>query len=107
MGWIKLKIAAAGAVVALGAAPGVIVAENRQPAGPPDPIELLRTVAQARHEITSGEMELEVNHQRIKAVFDGEHRRLESFKREYSYVRGQDLAKAVETLLRQSELPIQ
>jgi peroxiredoxin len=97
MAWIKFKIATA-ATVALTTMTGVIMAENRQPADPPDPIELLKKVAEARHQITSGEMEFEVDrrelsrpqegahHVRIKAVFDGEHRRLESFDREYSYV---------------------
>jgi len=66
---------------------------------PPDPIALLKKVAQARQKITSGEMEMEVAHYefnrpfdgtnriRLKAVFDGEkRRRFESFGREYSYV---------------------
>ena len=64
----------------------------------PDPLELLKTVAQARQKIASGEMEFEViqydfahpldrtNHVRLKVVFDGEKRRFESFSREYRCV---------------------
>lgn len=98
MTWIKFKVAAAiGATIAL-AATGVIMAENRQPDGPADPLDLLKQVAQAREKLISGEMEFAVaryefslplqgtNRLRVKAVFDGEHRRFESFDREYSYV---------------------
>ena len=74
------------------------MAENRQLDGPPDPLDLLKQVAQAREKIISGEMEFAVaryrfslplqgtNRVRVKAVFDGEHRRFESFDREYAYV---------------------
>jgi RNA polymerase sigma factor (sigma-70 family) len=92
MTWIKLKIAAAAvASIALAAATGVIMAGSGQPNGPPDPIDLLKKVAQARQKISSGEMEFDAprsgtNHMRIKAVFDGERRRFESWEREYSYV---------------------
>jgi RNA polymerase sigma factor (sigma-70 family) len=91
MTWIKLKMAAAGAAIALAAATVAIMAGNRQPSGPPDPVDLLKKVAQARQKIRSGEMEFDLprsgtNHMRIKAVFDGERRRFESWEREYSYV---------------------
>jgi len=92
---MKLKTAAAiGAAIAISIATGVIMAGNRQRDDPPDPLELLKQVAQARQKILSGEMKLEVNRMRIKALFDGEHRRFESWDREYSYVMmGPDAAK--------------
>ena len=110
MTWTILKIAAAAvASIGLAATTGVILAGNGQPAGPPDPLDLLKQVAQARQEISSGEMEFDVaryesslplqgtNHMRIKAVFDGEHRRFESRAREYSYVMtGPDAAKVTD-----------
>jgi peroxiredoxin len=61
----------------------------------PDPRYLLKTAAQARNQIASGEMEFEVtsydfsrpldgtNHSRCKVVFDGEKKRVESLGREY------------------------
>ena len=64
----------------------------------PDPRELLKTVARARSQIVSGEMEFEVahydsivpldgtNHVRLKVLFDGEKCSCESFDREYSCV---------------------
>jgi hypothetical protein len=63
----------------------------------PDPLDLLKNVARTRQLITSGEMEFEVTHYfprpqdginqiRLKAAFDGEKRRFESFSREYSYI---------------------
>jgi thiol-disulfide isomerase/thioredoxin len=94
---VKLKTAAICAAVTLATTVGVIMAENRQPTGLPNPIELLKTVAEARHKITSGEMEFEVNHQRFKVVFEGEHRRFETFGRGYSYVMmGPDAAQVTE-----------
>jgi peroxiredoxin len=75
----------------------------------PDPLDLLKRVAQARQMITSGEMELAVTSQyfprpldgtnqiRLKAAFDGGKRRFESFGREYSYVlMGRDAAKVTD-----------
>src|SRR5437867_366112 len=59
----------------------------------PDPISLLQAVAQARQQIASGQMELEVsqyefdrpkagtNYTRLKLVFDGEKRRFDQFSR--------------------------
>src|SRR5437868_2057724 len=57
----------------------------------PDPLDLLKMVAQARRQIVSGEMEFDVtqydfahpldgtNQVRLKLVFDGEKRRSEAF----------------------------
>jgi thiol-disulfide isomerase/thioredoxin len=64
----------------------------------PDPVSLLKTAAQARQQIASGEIEFDVlthfsdrplegtNLVRLKVVFDGEKRRFEQSGREYSYV---------------------
>jgi hypothetical protein len=64
----------------------------------PDPRNELKTIAQARQKIASGEIEFDMftyfsdrpldgtNHVRLKVVFDGEKRRFEQFGREYSYV---------------------
>ncbi len=64
----------------------------------PDPRKLLQGVARARQRITSGEIELQAaryefdrpnegtNITRLKAVFDGEKRRFESFAREYHFL---------------------
>jgi thiol-disulfide isomerase/thioredoxin len=75
----------------------------------PDPLDLLKRVAQARQMITSGEMELAVTSHyfprpldgttqtRLKAAFDGGKRRFESFGREYSYVlMGRDAAEVTD-----------
>jgi hypothetical protein len=62
----------------------------------PEPLDLLKMVAQARQRVTSGEMELEVasyetvrpldgtNRLRLKVLFDGQKLRFESFGREYA-----------------------
>jgi len=67
--------------------------------GQPDPTKLLEGVVRARQRIFSGSMDFQVsshwfgqnepgttNQSRLKAFFEGEKRRFESFTREYSYV---------------------
>ncbi len=75
----------------------------------PDPRDLLKTVARARCQIISGEMEFEVtyhdsghpldgtNHTQMKVVFDGEKRRSEEDTRIYAYTfMGPDAAKVTD-----------
>jgi hypothetical protein len=66
-----------------------------QLATPPDPLNLLETVAQARQKIASGEMKFDVftyssdhplddtNQVSLKVVFAGKKRRFEQFGHEY------------------------
>jgi thiol-disulfide isomerase/thioredoxin len=88
--------------------------EQTQGEKQPDPFGLLKTVAQARQKITSGEMAFEVvrvdfghplegtNHTTLKVVFDGEKRRFESFTREYpSVLMGPDAGEATDAKLRE------
>ena len=102
-------------------APQIVLAANTedQPSKDklPDPLNLLKTVAQARNRIASGEIEFEVtrndfghplegtNHTRLKIVFDGEKRRFESFSREYrSVLMGLDAGEATDAKLRELKL---
>ena len=95
--WRLAKLKLAGVLGGLGVALGLLV-HGVLPAADklPDPVALLKKVAQARQRITTGELEMEVasyefhlpldgtNLIRLKAVFDGEkHRRFESFERRY------------------------
>jgi RNA polymerase sigma factor (sigma-70 family) len=99
--WRLAKLKLAGVLGGAGVAVGLVVnavvqTTDREP--DPDPVVLLKNVAQARKQIVSGEMEFEVtqydfgrpldgtNQLQLKTVFDGEKRRFESFDREYSYV---------------------
>ena len=97
--WRLARLKLAGMLGGAGVAVGLVVNGVVQtPEKQPDPVVLLQNVAQARQQIASGEMEFEVTHYdfrrpldgtnqiRLKAVFDHEKRRFESFAREYSYV---------------------
>ncbi len=92
-------------------------AEQPQKVKQPDPLELLKTVAQARNRIASGEIEFEVtrydfgqplegtNQVRLKVVFEGEKRRFESFSRKYrSVLMGPDAWEATDAKLRELRL---
>jgi RNA polymerase sigma factor (sigma-70 family) len=69
-----------------------------EPAGDPDPVSLLETVAKARNRIDSGSMELQLtvetfqeghqvtNEYRLLASFEGRKFRFEQFEDSYSYV---------------------
>ena len=98
MTWIKLKMAASAATACLLAAGGIALADKGILNRPPDPLKLLEAVAQARQQLTSGELEFlraaydpsrpldGTNYTRIKARFDGEKRRFEYDDRQYAYV---------------------
>ncbi|PYI82943.1 MAG: hypothetical protein DME26_16060, partial [Verrucomicrobia bacterium] len=74
----------------------------------PDPLKLLETVAQARQRITSGSMDLQLSidqverghkqtdHLQLKALFDDQKLRTESFGHEYSYTAVGDASAAQE-----------
>lgn len=78
----------------------------------PDPVKLLRTVAQARQRIQSGSVEFqysvdrydkghqETNQLRFVALFDGPKLRFESFGREFSYTYDYDEAKQADIVKR-------
>ncbi len=79
----------------------------------PDPVKLLEGIEQARLRIVTGSMEFQVSHVelrgsrastnvvRVKTLFDGEKRRVESFSREYAYTAvGEDETKAQEAKMR-------
>jgi thiol-disulfide isomerase/thioredoxin len=97
----------------LAATPQAQISEEK----PADPRQLLKAVAQARHQIASGEMEFDLtrvdfghplegtNHTKVKVVFDGENRRCESFTREYvSVLRGPDRGEVTEAKLKELNL---
>lgn len=98
MTWIKLKMAASAGTACLLAAGGLALAEKEIQNRPPDPLKLLEAVAQARQQITSGELEFlqavydpprpldGTNYTRVKARFDGEKRRFAYDNRQYAYV---------------------
>jgi RNA polymerase sigma factor (sigma-70 family) len=98
MTWLKIKTAAYAGTAGLLAVGGMAVAINEIQNKPPDPLDLLKSVARARQKIASGEMELEAtfydfgrpldgtNQWRLNVVFDGEKRRFDSVCREYAYV---------------------
>src|SRR2546426_9829407 len=106
---MKIKTAAYLGTACLLALGGTVLAVKEIQSNPPDPLQLLKAVAQARQQIASGEMEMEItsadfrypawgtNHFRLKAVFDGDKRRFESVDREYAYVfMGPEAAAAID-----------
>jgi RNA polymerase sigma factor (sigma-70 family) len=96
--WIKLKMAASAGTVCLLAAGAIALAEKEIQSRVPDPLKLLEAVAQARQQVTSGELEFlrasyefprpldGTNYTRVKALFDREKRRFEYDNRLYAYV---------------------
>jgi thiol-disulfide isomerase/thioredoxin len=108
LGWLLL-----GTQVLAAAARETQTSEEKQA----DPRQLLRTVAEARYQIASGEMEFDLtridfghplegtNHTRVKVVFDGEKRRCESFTREYfSVLRGPGAGEVTDAKLKELKL---
>ena len=113
--WRVAKLKFAGVLSGVGVV-AVLVVNGILPDKEPDPLALLQKVAQAREQIASGEMDLDVasfefdrpkagtNHTRLTLVFDGEKRRFDQFSRErVNVLAGPNAGEVGEAKLRELE----